>query len=199
MRHRRPGGVPGKPGEGGAVCPCPASSSHSSLAASMEEEEVVEAELLGLPQRQGGLGAEEEASGVGGWGGGGGEGKTVVPHSSPMMAAGWTWPLWSPWGCYSAPRSLCWLQTGPPPVRRGPTRSSSTSPGRGHSHRDCFFNRFSLKKWFWYFFSIRFVSCFLKPSFWTEPNQILPHPDLLKKIIKFAKIFLFFFWYLRFF
>ena len=26
----------------------------------MEEEEVVEAELLGLPQRQGGLGAEEE-------------------------------------------------------------------------------------------------------------------------------------------
>ena len=31
----------------------------------MEEEEVVEAELLGLPQRQGGL-AEEEASGVGG-------------------------------------------------------------------------------------------------------------------------------------
>ena len=66
MRHRRPGGVPGKPGEGGAVCPCPASSSHSSLATSMEEEEVVEAELLGLPQRQGGLGAEEEASGVGG-------------------------------------------------------------------------------------------------------------------------------------
>ena len=136
MRHRRPGGVPGKPGEGGAVCPCPASSSHSSLAASMEEEEVVEAELLGLPQRQGGLGAEEEASGVGGWGGGGGEGKTVVPHSPPMMAAGWTWPLWSPWGCYSAPRSCagCRLQTGPPPVRRGPTRSSSTSPGRGHSY-----------------------------------------------------------------
>ena len=41
-----------------------------------------------------------------------------------------------------------------------------------------------------YFFSIRFVSCFLKPSLWTEPNQILPHPDLLRKIIKFAKIFL---------
>ena len=47
-----------------------------------------------------------------------------------------------------------------------------------------------LKKRFLYFFSIRFVSCFLKPSLWTEPNQILPHPDLLKKIIKFAKIFL---------
>ena len=47
-----------------------------------------------------------------------------------------------------------------------------------------------LKKRFLYFFSIRFVSCFLKPSLWTEPNQILPHPDLLMKIIKFAKIFL---------
>ena len=47
-----------------------------------------------------------------------------------------------------------------------------------------------LKKTIFVLFSIRFVSCFLKPSLWTEPNQILPHPDLLKKIIKFAKIFL---------